>query len=89
MLLPDGKEYILEHKTYSKDPMTFEQTWLNTQTAIYVSALRAEGKNIAGVLWDNIKSTAPKTPKMLKDGSYGKQDSNVTLFSFISYDTII
>lgn len=87
--LPNGKIYIIEHKSYSKDPLTFEQTWLNTQTAIYVSALRSAGYNIEGVLWDNIKSTAPKKPNILKSGAYGKQDGNVTLFSFIEYDTIM
>ena len=87
--LPNGKDYILEHKSYKTDPLTFEQTWLNTQTAIYVSALRNEGNNVEGVLWDNIKSTAPKKPNILKSGAYGKQDSNVTLFSFIDYDTIM
>ena len=87
--LPDGKDYIFEHKTYSRDPMTFEDTWLNTQTSIYVGALKTAGFNVAGVLWDNIKSTAPKKPNILKNGSYGKQDSNVTLFSFIDIDTIM
>ncbi len=87
--LPNDKIYILEHKSYSKEPMTFEQTWLNTQTSIYVSALRSAGINVEGVLWDNIKSTAPKKPNILKSGAYGKQDGNVTLFSFIDYDTIM
>lgn len=87
--LPNDKIYIVEHKTYSKDPMTFEDTWLNTQTAIYVSALRAQGWDIEGVLWDNIKSVSPKAPNVLKNGSYGKQTSNVTLFSFIDYGTIM
>lgn len=87
--LPDGKLYIIEHKSYSKEPMTFEQTWLNTQTSIYVSALKSAGYNIEGVLWDNIKSTAPKKPNVLKSGAFGKQDSNVTLFSFVDYDTIM
>lgn len=87
--LVNNKIYILEHKSYSKDPMTFEDTWLNTQTAIYVSALRAQGYEIEGVLWDNIKSIAPKRPNILKSGAYGKQDSGVTLFSFIDYDTIM
>lgn len=87
--LPNDKLYILEHKSYKTDPMTFEDTWLNTQTAIYVSALRAQGYEIEGVLWDNIKSTAPKKPNILKNGNYGKQDSNVTLFSFVDYETIM
>ena len=87
--LPNKKIYILEHKSYKDNPMTFEDTWLNTQTAIYVSALRAQGYEIEGVLWDNIKSTAPKAPNILKNGSYGKQTSNVTLFSFIDFDTIM
>lgn len=87
--LPNGKNYILEHKTYSRDPMTFEETWLNTQTAIYVSALRSQGWDIEGVLWDNIKSACPKKPNVLKSGAYGKQDGNVTLFSFIDWDTIM
>ena len=87
--LANNKIYILEHKSYSSSPMTFEDTWLNTQTAIYVSALRAQGYEIEGVLWDNIKSVAPKKPKVLKNGSYGVQDSGVTLFSFIDYNTIM
>ena len=87
--LPNKKLYILEHKSYSKDPMSFEDTWLNTQTAIYVSALKSAGYSIEGVLWDNIKSTTPKNPNVLKNGNYGKQDGNVTLFSFVDFNTIM
>ena len=87
--LIDGNEYILEHKSFKDTPMTFEKTWLNTQTAVYVSALNAQGHNIKGVLWDNIKSEAPKKPNILKNGSYGKQTGNVTLFSFIDVNTIM
>lgn len=87
--LPNNKIYIIEHKSFKDNPMTYEETWLNVQTAIYVSSLRAQGYQIEGVLWDNIKSTAPKQPNVLKNGNYGKQTSNVTLFSFISIDTIL
>ena len=87
--LPNTKIYMLEHKTFSKDPMSFEDTWLNTQTALYISALRAQVYILEGVLWDNIKSIPPSKPNILKNGNYGKQYGTVTLFSFINIDTIL
>lgn len=81
--------YLLEHKSFSTDPMSFEDTWLDVQTASYVTELRKEGWNIKGVIWDNIKSKAPKDPNILKSKKYGKQYSDNTLFSFISSDVIM
>lgn len=85
----NGEQYILEHKSYSSTPMSFEETWLNVQTALYVKELNKIGWNIKGVIWDNIKSIAPKDPNILKNGSYGKHYNTHTLFSFISCDTIM
>jgi hypothetical protein len=85
----NGELYLLEHKTFSSDPMSFDDTWLNVQTAMYVTELRKEGWNIKGVIWDNIKSKAPKDPNILKSGAYGKQYSENTLFSLISTETIM
>lgn len=86
----NGEQYLVEHKSYSKDPMTWEETWLNVQTALYVNRLnKEEGWNIKGVIWDNIKSVAPKEPNILKSGAYGKHYNTHTLFSFISCETIM
>jgi hypothetical protein len=84
------REFLMEHKSYKTEPMTYENTWMNLQTSIYVDKLNnLEGHHIDSVLWDNIKSVAPAKPNILKSGAYGKQAGNVTMFSFISCDTIM
>ena len=85
-----GREFLMEHKSYKTDPMTYENTWLNMQTSIYVDKLNnLEGRHIDSVLWDNIKSVAPSKPNILKSGAYGKQSGTVTFFSFIDCETIM
>lgn len=78
----DGKQYIMEHKTFKTTKMSMDQTWLNQQTCCYIKVLNEQGYNIQGVIWDMIKTSAYKPPRVLKDGSFGKQYSDQTLMSF-------
>ena len=78
-----GKQYIVEHKTYSSSPMSLSDAWINVQTSLYAYILNKKyGYHIEGVLWDMIKTEAYAEPNILKNGSYGKQSSKVTLLSF-------
>lgn len=85
----NNENYLIEHKTFSSTAMTFEETWLNVQTAEYVTALNKEGWEIVGVVWDNIKSKAPEKLNVLKSGLYGKQSQGRTLFSLIDISVIM
>ena len=85
----NGEQFLIEHKTFSSEAMSFEETWLNVQTAEYVTALNKEGWNIKGVIWDSVKSKAPEDPNILKSGAYGKQSQARSLFSLISTDIIM
>lgn len=78
----DGVQYIMEHKTFKTTKMSMEQTWLNQQTCLYIKRLNEMGYNIQGVIWDMLKTSAYKPPRVLKDGSFGKQYSDQTLMSF-------
>ena len=79
----NGDQYILEHKTYSKNPMSLQDAWVNIQTSIYAYALnKFYGYNIKGVLWDMVRSSPYEEPNILQSGRYGKQSSKVTLLSF-------
>lgn len=78
-----GKQYIVEHKTFSAQPMSLQDSWINVQTSLYAYALnKYYGYNITGILWDMIKSEPFSEPNILKNGEYGKQSSKVTLMSF-------
>lgn len=78
----NGEQFIVEHKTFKDAKMPYENTWLNSQTAVYIKALNSMGYNIKGVIWDMIKSVPPKAPKVLKNGNLGKQYGTQTLHSF-------
>lgn len=78
----DGKQYIMEHKSFKSSKMSMDQTWLNPQTYLYAKVLNQQGYNIEGVIWDMIKTSAPQPPKVLKNGAFGKQYSDQTLMSF-------
>lgn len=78
-----GKQYVLEHKTFSSKPMSLSDTWINVQTSLYAYILNKKyGYHIVGVVWDMIKSEPYAEPNVLKNGTYGKQSSKVTLLSF-------
>lgn len=78
----DGDQYIMEHKTFKTTKMSLDQTWLNAQTCLYIKVLNESGWNIKGVVWDMIKTSAPKPPRILKNGQFGKQYADQTLMSF-------
>lgn len=79
----DGKQYIMEHKTFKTTKMSLDQTWLNAQTCLYIKVLNEHyGYNIQGVIWDMIKTSAPLPPRVLKNGQFGKQYADQTLYSF-------
>lgn len=79
----NGVDYIVEHKTFSSNPMSLNDTWINMQTCLYAYILNKKyGYNIKGVLWDMIKTEPYADPNILKSGQYGKQSSKVTLLSF-------
>lgn len=69
----DGNYYILEHKTYGSFKLDSFQRFVNQQTIIYCYVLeKFYGYKIKGVMWDFIKSEAPREPSLLKDGSMSK-----------------
>lgn len=78
----DGNQYVMEHKTFKTTKMSMDQTWINQQTCLYAKALNNMGYNIKGVLWDMIKTASYKPPRVLKDGSFGKQYGDQTILSF-------
>lgn len=78
----DGKQYIMEHKTFKSTKMSLDQTWINQQASLYIKVLNEQGYNIQGVIWDMIKSFPYEPPRLLKNGSFGKQYSQQTLMSF-------
>lgn len=78
----DGEQYIMEHKTFKTNKMSLDSTWLNSQTCLYIKVLNEQGWNIKGVVWDMIKTSAPKPPRILKNGQFGKQYADQTLLSF-------
>lgn len=78
----DGDQYIMEHKTFKTTKMSLDSTWLNSQTCLYIKVLNEQGWNIKGVVWDMIKTSAPKPPRVLKNGQFGKQYADQTLLSF-------
>ena len=79
----DGDQYIMEHKSFKTTKMSMDQTWINQQTCLYAKALNSMGYNIKGVLWDMIKTASYKPPRILKDGSFGKQYGDQTIMSFL------
>lgn len=78
----NGDQYIMEHKTFKTAKMSLDSTWLNAQTCLYIKVLNDQGWNIKGVVWDMIKTSAPKPPRILKNGQFGKQYADQTLLSF-------
>lgn len=81
----NGKQYLLEHKTFSSTKMSLGDAWINFQASVYAYVLnKYYGYHIEGVLWDLIKSEPYSDPNILKNGSYGKQPGTVTLMSFSS-----
>lgn len=77
-----GDQYIMEHKSFKTKKMSLEQTWLNQQTCLYIKVLNEKGWNIKGVIWDMIKTESYKPPRVLKNGSFGKQYGEQTVMSF-------
>ena len=78
-----GEQYIMEHKTFKTTKMALEQTWLNQQTCLYIRVLNQQGWNIKGVIWDMIKTSCYKPPRVLKNGQFGKQYGEQTILSFL------
>lgn len=79
----DGKQYLMEHKSFKTNKMSLDQTWINVQTCLYIKVLNEHyGYNIVGVIWDMIKTSAPLPPRILKNGQFGKQYGDQTLYSF-------
>lgn len=79
----DGKQYLMEHKSFKSNKMSLDQTWLNAQTCLYIKVLNEHyGYNIVGVIWDMIRTSAPQPPRVLKNGQFGKQYGEQTLYSF-------
>lgn len=79
----EGDQYIMEHKTFKSTKMSLDQTWINSQTCLYIKVLNEQGWNIKGVVWDMVKTAAPKPPRRLKDGDFGKQYGDQTILSFV------
>lgn len=79
----DGTQWLVEHKTFGSKMMSPDNTWINSQTALYIKVLNDKyGYHIKGVIWDMIKSEAPSAPNILKNGNFGKQYGTVTTYSF-------
>lgn len=71
---PNKLRWILEHKTFSRKPND-DDRWRNLQSAVYIRACQMLGmKPFDGIMWNYIKSKAPKIPQILKSGDLSIRD---------------
>lgn len=67
-----GNQWIVEHKSHKTLPDS-DVRLQDVQTTLYCWALRKEGYNPQGVLWDYIRTKRPSIPKALKGGGLSKR----------------
>lgn len=68
----DKRKWLTEHKTHKEIPSE-DIRFRDLQTVIYANALPSLGiKNVDGVMWDYIRSKAPRVPDVLKSGKLSK-----------------
>jgi hypothetical protein len=71
--IPTGDIYIVEHKTYAKEPAQLLKLQTDPQIISYVWAAEALlGQPIAGVVYDGIAKRVPAIPNINTDGSLSK-----------------
>lgn len=71
---PNKLRWILEHKTFSRKPSD-DDRWRNLQSAVYIRACQLLGmKPFDGIMWNYVKSKAPKVPQILKNGDLSIRD---------------
>lgn len=67
-----GNQWIVEHKSHKNLPDS-DVRLQDVQTTLYCWALRKEGYNPQGILWDYIRTKRPSIPKPLKAGGLSKR----------------
>jgi len=68
------RRWIEEHKTFGRMPSD-DDRWRNLQSAVYIRACEMLGmKPFDGILWNYVKSKAPKIPQLLKNGDLSIRD---------------
>lgn len=65
---PNKLRWIVDHKTFTRAPSD-DDRWRNLQSSVYLTACEMLGmKPFDGMLWNYVKSKAPKAPELLKAG---------------------
>lgn len=71
---PNKLRWIVENKTFTRAPGD-DDRWRNIQSAVYLRACEMLGmKPFDGMLWNYVKSKAPKYPEMLAKGGLSIRD---------------
>lgn len=65
---------LVEHKTFTRLPSD-DDRWRSVQSAVYIRAIEILGwwTDIDGTLWDYVRSKAPSTPQLLKNGEISRR----------------
>lgn len=76
--------WLLDHKTFGNKPIPQELKFINQQMILYAYALRKlRNIKVAGTIWNNIKSSPPSKPRLLKDGKLSMvKNAQITVDSF-------
>ncbi len=71
---PNSLRWIGEHKTFSRAPGD-DDRWRNLQSAVYIKGCELlDMPKFNGMLWNYVKSKAPKVPAVLKTGGLSIRD---------------
>ena len=78
-----GRIWLMDHKTHKILPDE-DARFSDIQTVLYYWALREEGEQVDGVMWDYIRTKPPAVPETLKSGGLSKRANIDT-----DYDTYL
>lgn len=78
-----GRVWLMDHKTHKILPDE-DARFSDIQTVLYYWALREEGEQVDGVMWDYIRTKPPAVPETLKSGGLSKRANIDT-----DYDTYL
>lgn len=78
-----GRIWLMDHKTHKILPDE-DARFSDIQTVLYYWALREEGEQVDGILWDYIRTKPPAVPETLKSGGLSKRANIDT-----DYDTYL
>lgn len=67
-----GRVFVCDHKTHRIIPDE-DARFSDIQTILYYWALRQNGEQVDGVLWDYIRTKTPTVPEKLKSGGISKR----------------